>query len=896
MQKRPLVYISYPSENTAQATELYREIQAAGFRAWTAAADVGPGMDWAALAKDAIARCDFVLALLSRATTDRTGYFVDEWRQALDAQAKKPRDSVFLIPVRLEDAQVPQPLRHLLCVDLHRPGGWERLLEALLGPAVVPPPLPPKGLMDACRRSNCVLFVGQDFSRPAGCPSWAELVDGILQRAVEWKHLDPVRGSTYRAALQSGQVDLVADSVARAVATADPTGDQLAEHLRRLLWAKDMHPTRAHHLLARIGFSAAITIGFDPVIDSVLGVDPSRVYTLQAGHTSVAGLSKEDPEAAATEGRPKGLAIRSDLASREFFVLRLSGAIDRPGTILLSTAQYHDAIRADRTYADFVEKLCYSRSLFFAGVPLEALLATLDAIGYRPSHRRHYALVGVSGAEWRAAADQLETRYNVEVLPYADIQPGQLPPDAVRFLEALMPDHPAAFSIGAVSALPAVVPRLLRVVLENIGPFDTLDLALDPNWNVLLGDNGVGKSSILRAIALALCGRDAEEYAGRLIKVGQPSGQIVLETAGGTNTVELFRTPTGVEVKAQADRPMIGTERWLAVAFPPLRHVGWSQIRGPSKLDAGAPYTVPGDALPLLDGGPDPRSDNLKQTIINLDYMAGSGQDPISRRLLDDMFEVIGTAATGVTLKYGGVDPHTWQIIVLTDDGEIPLEAVSQGMQSLMGWLSVLLQRLHEVYAASERPRSEAGLVLMDEIDAHMHPSWQRSIVGTLSSLFPAVQFIATSHSPLVVGSMPAAQVLRAQRTKGDRARVVVGPIGESLQGMRADQILTSDAFDLVSSRDPATEAALMTYTDLVVRDPKDLSAEEEGKLREAASQLKVRQPNPAERKEARAASEMIASVFSQRLAGMSADERQKLLCEVECQVQEIITGSRRPQ
>ena len=74
---------------------------------------------------------------------------------------------------------------------------------------------------------------------------------------------------------------------------------------------------------------------------------------------------------------------------------------------------------------------------------------------------------------------------------------------------------------------------------------------------------------------------------------------------------------------------------------------------------------------------------------------------------------------------------------------------ISQGTQSVIGWTGVLLDRLHEVYSHEEQPREQSALVLIDEIGAHMHPLWQQTIVPGLKELFPNVQFIATSHSPL---------------------------------------------------------------------------------------------------------------------------------------------------
>src|SRR5204862_3643504 len=70
----------------------------------------------------------------------------------------------------------------------------------------------------------------------------------------------------------------------------------------------------------------------------------------------------------------------------------------------------------------------------------------------------------------------------------------------------------------------SVTSRLHSVTLKNIGPFSELNLDLNAGWTILLGDNGVGKSTVLRAISVGLAGSEAADFAGRLIKSGQEAG------------------------------------------------------------------------------------------------------------------------------------------------------------------------------------------------------------------------------------------------------------------------------------------------------------------------------------------------------------------------------------
>ena len=161
--------------------------------------------------------------------------------------------------------------------------------------------------------------------------------------------------------------------------------------------------------------------------------------------------------------------------------------------------------------------------------------------------------------------------------------------------------------------------RLRRVVLENIGPFDHAELNLAERWNILLGPNGVGKSTILRAIATGICGLDAGPFADRLIKAGRESATITLASDTQFYTTTLHRRTVGgagAEVTCVPTRPL-EPEGWVVLGFPPLRSGTWGAVNPQAE---GVSIPVPDDVLPLVKGDVDPRSDKLKQSIVKIDY------------------------------------------------------------------------------------------------------------------------------------------------------------------------------------------------------------------------------------------------------------------------------------
>ena len=169
----------------------------------------------------------------------------------------------------------------------------------------------------------------------------------------------------------------------------------------------------------------------------------------------------------------------------------------------------------------------------------------------------------------------------------------------------------------------------------------------------------------------------------------------------------------------------------------------------------------------------------------------------------------------------------------------MPLENLSQGTLSLISWTGALLQRLHEISRRGEDPHSGAAVVLVDEIDAHMHPAWQRALVRRLSEAFPNTQFIVTSHSPLMVGGLDTDQVYRLAR--GDDNRVIVERPEYALRGLGAAGLLTSNLFGLDTHLDEQTEARLNRKRILASKAlNKTIASEEQEELEDLDEELGV--------------------------------------------------------
>ena len=143
-------------------------------------------------------------------------------------------------------------------------------------------------------------------------------------------------------------------------------------------------------------------------------------------------------------------------------------------------------------------------------------------------------------------------------------------------------------------------------------------------------------------------------------------------------------------------------------------------------------------------------------------------------------------------------------VYVRTSDGEVRLRQLSFGYQTMMAWVSDIGWRLFARYPDSTNPFHEPAIVLVDEIDLHLHPKWQRQLRERLTVHFPNIQFIATAHSPLMVQAFLDANLAVVVR-QGDHSIIENDPA--VLASWSVDQIVTSDLFGLNTAWPPEVEA-----------------------------------------------------------------------------------------
>lgn len=351
---------------------------------------------------------------------------------------------------------------------------------------------------------------------------------------------------------------------------------------------------------------------------------------------------------------------------------------------------------------------------------------------------------------------------------------------------------------------------LRRLRLENIRSIRALDVPFEAGakprpWTYLLGENGTGKSSVLRSIALVMAGGDAaSELVGRpddWITLGEDRARIHVDfaTAEGEErqAALLFRRGAGpFEFVSENQAALRDLDAAIAKADRNYFVVGYGvSRRAPtdefSSLHTASRFRAPRSQLVGTLFSPEASLISLERWAMDLDYRRGDQ----GLRLVAEAFR---TLLPDVDFK--AIDRDGRRLIFSTPDGDLPLSALSDGYQAMAAWCGDLLFRITETFATRREPLKTRGLLLIDELDLHLHPIWQRRLVSFLKLTLPNMQAVVTTHSPLTIHQADAGELFTLSRTEtGVRADVFVGAPNKML----LHQLLESPPFGLTSLESP---------------------------------------------------------------------------------------------
>jgi hypothetical protein len=296
--------------------------------------------------------------------------------------------------------------------------------------------------------------------------------------------------------------------------------------------------------------------------------------------------------------------------------------------------------------------------------------------------------------------------------------------------------------------------------VQGLDFFADFKWQLQPGVNILLGRNGYGKSLLLRAL-VAMIQNDQEQTAPFML--GAPSGatprmQVTIERAG--KTVVTKRSVISFDEQFG---------KMPVLAIPDMRYIDKS----------GTSIGTPREVVDLRsDGASHFLNEESYEGLINtflygicLDYLeSGNKADAPIFALIEKSLQTLSGGAFRFK-KINRKAAARFEILTTTEgsaERELPLQKASQGTLSVIAMVGLIHRYLQAVYTdvAAEDVAKQRAVVVIDEIDAHLHPSWQQQILRLFRDAFPHVQFVVTAHSPLVVGGALEREVAVLRKDK----------------------------------------------------------------------------------------------------------------------------------
>jgi hypothetical protein len=131
MKPMAQIFLAYAREDREGVEYLYQRLSREGFKPWMDKSDILGGQAWESRIQGAVRHSDFFLACLSVNSVAKRGFFQKEINDALDIQRQMLNSDIYLIPVRLEDCNVPECLRKFQYVNLFEEDGWTRLVKTI---------------------------------------------------------------------------------------------------------------------------------------------------------------------------------------------------------------------------------------------------------------------------------------------------------------------------------------------------------------------------------------------------------------------------------------------------------------------------------------------------------------------------------------------------------------------------------------------------------------------------------------------------------------------------------------------------------------------------------------------------------------------------------------------
>lgn len=387
--------------------------------------------------------------------------------------------------------------------------------------------------------------------------------------------------------------------------------------------------------------------------------------------------------------------------------------------------------------------------------------------------------------------------------------------------------------------------RLVRISeLRNVRLFKETPSIHEPfhvppsdqgQWIVLVGENGVGKTTLLRAIALALT---SPTIATELLDEALPmltnggEGSVSVDLDSGTYAITIRRNDADRKKEVVESRSAPAQHRPWVVGYGVRRgNARGDRDRVPSRGVFGELHTLfehPPALHHAIRWLADRDADVAReQRKLGRDGDVASSQPAAIWKTIGHALRTL-LGITNITVESEYVINVQHEVF-----GRVRLDALSDGYLTTAGWVLDMLarwierQRELDEHIGSDVLRQMRGFVFIDEIDLHLHPIWQLNIINDIRRLFPNLSFVVTTHNPLTLHGARPGEVHVMRRQEDGRIELVQKDIqpGHDVDRILFEQFKVDQTFDK-ETRDLLRDHKEMLKRGVPREDPKRIDVE----------------------------------------------------------------------
>ncbi len=359
--------------------------------------------------------------------------------------------------------------------------------------------------------------------------------------------------------------------------------------------------------------------------------------------------------------------------------------------------------------------------------------------------------------------------------------------------------------------------KLKSVEIENYRAIEKLKLPLDPSLTVLHGDNGYGKTSVLSAIAVGLGAipdllpndTSSIDFREEDQREGAESPRVLVSAMDGTS----WERQGG----KQADDRIVAQKLLnLGRLLESMNMSGVEEEGPPGDLPIVAFYSTDRNVLGMRKAPRDPKAVSRVSRFAALEGALSAHTDfkgllgwfyikedeelreQKERRNFDYQLKEVSAVRQAISSMLPEVsDPRTelnplrFVVSRKSEQGQVEklsLDQLSGGYRIVLALAADLARRMVQGNPHLDDPLTSEAVVLIDEVELHLHPGWQQRILGDLQRTFPNAQFIVSTHSPQVLTTVEPQRIVELAR-EGDR--IVAGAPAGATYGAEAGDVLS---------------------------------------------------------------------------------------------------------